>query len=61
MKIEIKCPVCRARNTLFVENLECRRCKTDLSKVYEIKRSKRFFLLNYFLNRAKLGGRYATR
>jgi len=61
MKIEIKCPVCRARNTLFTENLECRRCRADLSKVYEIERSKRFFLLDYLFNRAKSRSEYGSR
>ena len=49
MTIEIKCPVCRARNKLSIEKLVCRRCKSDLSTIYNLERSKRFFLLDYLI------------
>ena len=37
MTMKIKCPVCNARNTLTIDNKECRRCKEDLSLLYTVK------------------------
>jgi transposase-like protein len=38
MKINLECPVCRAKNELsLISNLSCRRCKEDLSLLYRTK------------------------
>lgn len=37
MTISVKCPVCNAGNSLNDENQVCRRCKSDLSLLYQIK------------------------
>ncbi len=37
MIIKIKCPICTASNKLMETNLQCRRCKNDLSRIYVIK------------------------
>ncbi len=37
MKIKIKCPSCNASNVLSLENQQCRRCKEDLSLLFQIK------------------------
>jgi len=37
MTIKIKCPVCKAGNTLTVDKKSCRRCEEDLSLLYQIK------------------------
>lgn len=37
MTIKIKCPVCNAANTLTPHQLNCRRCKEDLSMLYQVK------------------------
>lgn len=37
MTIKIKCPACKARNTLYKEQQTCRRCSIDLSQLYAIK------------------------
>ncbi len=42
MEFTYKCPVCRANNRLTVDNLHCRRCQSDLSSIYRIKKQKVF-------------------
>jgi hypothetical protein len=37
MTIKINCPVCRANNELKPSDLQCRRCREDLSLLYAIK------------------------
>jgi len=37
MTISVKCPVCKAPNSLNDEEQVCRRCKSDLSLLYQIK------------------------
>lgn len=37
MKIKIKCPVCQAGNELTPYQLNCRRCKEDLTLLYKVK------------------------
>ncbi|MEM6965644.1 MAG: hypothetical protein AAF573_12825 [Bacteroidota bacterium] len=37
MKISINCPVCRAGNELHLHHQTCRRCKEDLSLLYQTK------------------------
>ncbi len=37
MTITIKCPVCRATNTFDGTNIICRRCKNDLTLLYQFK------------------------
>jgi hypothetical protein len=37
MIIKINCPVCRANNELQPTDLQCRRCREDLSLLYSIK------------------------
>jgi hypothetical protein len=40
MQFEYKCPICKAKNILTANQKICRRCKEDLSIVYEIKFDK---------------------
>jgi len=49
MKLEYKCPVCRAVNILDENNQICRRCKSDLYLVYEIKKKYNIKLLQHFI------------
>ena len=42
MEFKYKCPVCRANNILTSNNLQCRRCKSDLTSIYRIKQKKLF-------------------
>lgn len=42
MEFNYKCPVCRANNILTTNNLHCRRCKSNLTSIYIIKKRKVF-------------------
>jgi Zn finger protein HypA/HybF involved in hydrogenase expression len=42
MEFKYKCPVCRASNILTANNLYCRRCKSNLTSIYMIKKKKVF-------------------
>ncbi len=42
MEFTYKCPVCRANNILTTDSLHCRRCQSDLSSIYIIKKQKIF-------------------
>ncbi len=37
MIIQINCPVCRANNAVDPTDFQCRRCREDLSLLYNIK------------------------
>jgi transposase-like protein len=37
MTIKINCPVCKANNEVKPTDLQCRRCREDLSLLYSIK------------------------
>ncbi len=37
MEFSFKCPVCNANNKISKTDSFCRRCKEDLSEIYEIK------------------------
>ena len=37
MKIKATCPVCRANNELTPDMTFCRRCREDLSLLYDVK------------------------
>ncbi|SFV66478.1 hypothetical protein MNB_SV-12-1362 [hydrothermal vent metagenome] len=45
MEFKYKCPVCRANNTLSSTNLYCRRCKSNLTSIYNIKKRGVFRVL----------------
>lgn len=53
MQFAYKCPVCRANNLLTRENAVCRRCKSDLSLVYRIKKKVLIKVLNVSENTKK--------
>ncbi len=42
MEFKYRCPVCRANNVLIPTDLYCRRCKSNLTSIYESKK-KDFF------------------
>ena len=51
MKIEYKCPICRANNTLTKQNIFCRRCKSDLGSVYKLKQNVVYEVLTNILEK----------
>lgn len=63
MKVEIKCPVCKARNTLTKEKSACRRCKEDLTLLYAVKMHSyqyRLQLLRIILSRSEYAESFAV-
>ncbi len=51
MILEIKCPICKAKNKISRENKKCRRCKEDLNLFYNLKLSQRKRLILNILNK----------
>ena len=51
MILEYKCPICKAKNKLSRENKKCRRCKEDLTLLYNFKLSQRKNLILNILNK----------
>lgn len=51
MKIEYKCPTCRANNILTEKNTICRRCESDLSSIYKLKKNSIHAVLNDILKK----------
>ena len=50
MQFTYKCPICKANNTLTQNNLTCRRCKSDLTSIYNVKKKKFFNILKAIIN-----------
>jgi transposase-like protein len=56
MTIKINCPVCRANNELKPSDLQCRRCREDLSLLYAIKGYSfkyRYYAVQMLVNKAE--------
>ncbi len=51
MEFSYKCPVCRANNTLTNQILYCRRCKSDLSSIYNLKKQESFKLIELIIKK----------
>ncbi len=51
MEFNYKCPVCRANNRLTAINQNCRRCKSSLALIYNIKKREFFSILKIFLTK----------
>jgi transposase-like protein len=57
MTIKINCPVCKANNEVKPTDLQCRRCREDLSLLYSIKGYSlkyRYYALQMLVNKAEL-------
>ena len=51
LKFEYKCPVCKATNILSSTNSICRRCKSNLSSIYNIKQQGVCTVLSKLISR----------
>lgn len=64
MKIKAICPACKARNTLTSESLSCRRCKEDLTLLYETKANSyqnRLQLVQIILTKSDYAQNFASK
>jgi Zn finger protein HypA/HybF involved in hydrogenase expression len=50
MEFQYKCPVCRANNILTTNNIYCRRCKSNLASIYNIKKKRIFEVIKMIIN-----------